>query len=214
METNEMKQANLDSVLLDFRVEAAGGPKPAVLDAYCRKYPQYARELTDYAVRWLIGDALAATSTRQDVEQRASGPLVSRAISRFHDRVVGGAASAEAAHQPFANEARSPFEGLSIARKREIRDSLGINTPLLAKFQNRLIDPDTAPRGFLERFAEMLGRTLDEFVGYLRLPPVMHAQPNFKAEGKPSVEAQKETFEEALRGSSLDDKQKKALLKG
>lgn len=212
MKTNEMKQANLDSVLLDFRVEAAGAPKPAVLEAYCRKYPQYARELTDYAVQWLIGDALAATAVGQDVEQRASSPLVSRAISRFHDRVADGAASAEAAHGP-SGKARSPFEGLPVARKREIRDRLGIDTPLLAKFQNRLIDPDSAPRGFLEGFAETLGRTLDEFVGYLRFPPAMHAQPDFKAEEKPSVDVRKETFEHAVRGSSLDDKQKQALLK-
>lgn len=214
MKTNEMKQANLDSVLLDFRVEAAGGPNPAVLETYCRRYPEYARELTDYAVQWLIGDALAAIAARQNLEQRSSSPLVSRAISRFHDRVAGGAASADAAHQPAGKEAHSPFEGLSVARKREIRDRLGINTPLLARFQNRLIDPDTAPRGFLERFAETLGCMLDEFVGYLRLPPMMHAQPDFKAEGRPAVEARKETFEHAVRGSSLDDKQKQVLLKG
>lgn len=214
MNTKQTNQANLDSVLLDFRVEAAGGPKPVVLEAYCRKYPQYARELTDYAVQWLIGDALAATAVRPDVEQRASSPLVSRAISRFHDRVAGGAASAEALRRPSGKEARSPFEGLSVARKREIRDRLGINTPLLAKFQNRLIDSDTVPRGFLERFAEMLGCKLGAFVGYLRLPPVMHAQPDFKAEGKPSVETRKETFEQAVRGSTLDDQRKNVLLKG
>lgn len=214
MKANEMKQGNLDSILLDFRIEAAGVPKPAVLEAYCRKYPQYARELTDYAVHWLIGDALAATAAGQDLEQRASSPLVSRAISRFHDRIVAGTASAEAAHRPSGGETLcSLFEGLSVAHKREIRDMLGINTPLLAKFQNRLIDPDTVPRGFLKRFAEMLERTLDEFVGYLRLPPVMHSQADFKAEGKPSVEARKETFEYAVRGSFLNDEQKQALLK-
>lgn len=215
MKANEMKQENLDSILLDFRIEAAGVPKPTVLEAYCRKYPQYARELTDYAVHWLIGDALAATAAGQDLEQRASSPLVSRAISRFHDRIVARTASAETVARRLSGRETcySPFEGLSVAHKREIRDMLGINMPLLAKFQNRLIDPDTVPRGFLKRFAEMLGRTLDEFVGYLRLPPVMHAQADFKAEGKPVVEARKETFECAVRGSFLSDGQKQALLK-
>lgn len=213
MTTNEIKQANLHSVLLDFRVEAAGAPKPAVLEAYCRKYPQYARELTEYAVQWLIGDALAVTAAEQSVEQGPSSPMVSRAISRFHDRVAGGAASAETAHGP-SDKARSPFEGLPVARKREIRDMLGIDTPMLAKFQNRLIDPDTAPRGFLERFAEMLGHTLNELVVYLRLPPAMHAHPDFKAERKPLIEERKETFEHAVRSSSLDEKHKQTLLKG
>lgn len=213
MKANEMKQENLDSILLDFRVEAANAPNPDVLEAYCRKYPQYARELTDYAVQWLIDDALVATTPGEDVEQPASSSLVSRAISRFYDRVAIKPASLKSAHEP-PGMACSPFEGLPVARKREIRDRLGIDTPLLAKFQSRLIDPETAPRGFLERFAEILGCTVDEFVVYLRRPPAMHAQADFKAEGKPSVEARKETFEHAVRVSSLDDRQKQALLKG
>lgn len=213
MKANETKQKNLDSVLLDFHVETANAPNPAVLEAYCRKYPQYARELTDYAVQWLIDCALTATTPGQDVEQPASNSLISRAISRFYDRVADRPASVKSAHEP-SGTTHSPFEGMPVARKREIRDRLGIDMPLLAKFQNRMIDPDTAPRGFLERFAEMLGCTVDEFVVYLRLVPAMHAQADFRAEGKPSIGARKETFEHAVFGSSLDDRQKQTLLKG
>ena len=46
MKTKEMTKANLESVLLEFRVEA-GKPGPAILEAYCRRYPQFARELTE-----------------------------------------------------------------------------------------------------------------------------------------------------------------------
>jgi hypothetical protein len=214
MNGDQTKYRSLDLVLLDFHVEGAGGPKPALLDAYCRRYPEYARELTDYAVQWLIDDALAESVVGQEMEQRSSSALVSRAISRFHERVASASVSAQKAHIAAFREASSPFEGLSISHKRDIRNKLGIDTPLLAKFQNRLVDPDTIPRVFLARLAETLGRTLDDFASYLRLPPAMHAKPEFKAEGKPSVDAHKETFEEAVRASSLDDKRKQALLKG
>ena len=212
MTMNEMKKANLDSVLFDFRLEADSAPNPAILDAYCRKYPKYARELTDYAMQWLIETAIDATTGNADVEKPASSILVSRAISRFHDRVSGKLISTEVA-QESSHDVRSPFEELSVVRKREICNILGINIPLLAKFQNRLIDPDTTPRRFLDKFAEILGSTLIELVIYLRLPSGMHRQADFKAEKKPSIEIRKEIFEEAVRNSSLSDQQKQALLK-
>ena len=52
-----MKKDDTSSVLLDFRVESGDWPKPSVLDAYCTKYPQHARALTDYALLWLIDEA-------------------------------------------------------------------------------------------------------------------------------------------------------------
>lgn len=211
MKMNEMKKADLDSVLFDFRLEADSAPNPAILDTYCRKYPQYARDLTDYAVQWLIEEVIDATAVSGDIEKPASSTLVSRAISRFHDRVSGRVKSAETAQEPSHN-IYSSFGGLSVARKREICNTLGINTPLLAKFQNRLIDPDTIPRGFLNKFAEIIGSAVNDFETYLQLPPVMHRQVDFKAERKPSVDMRKDIFEEAVRNSSLSEQQKQTLL--
>lgn len=85
MDTNKMSQTDLNSVLIDFRIDAIDGPKPAILDAYCRKYPQYAYELTDYAVQWLISDTMAAMDADDEIVQTASSPLVSKAISRFYE---------------------------------------------------------------------------------------------------------------------------------
>jgi hypothetical protein len=203
MKTNDTMKVNLESVLLEFRVEAEAAPSPAALEAHCRKYPQYARELTDYAVQWLIGDVLAATATGVEAAPTASNSLISRAISRFHDRVHSSAASLS-----------DPFAGLSVPRKREIRDKLGIDTPLFARFQNRLVDPATVSRPFLERFAGMVERSVDDFVAYLAGAPAMHSAADFKAEGKPVPPVRKLTFVEAVNESTLDEKQKQALLKG
>lgn len=213
MKANEMKQANLESVLLDFRVEAVA-PRPAILEQYCRRYPQFARELTDYALEWLIESATAEETSADVVQGASSSPLVSRAISRLYERIRERDAAKEAATRSSGQQAPNPFQGLPLDRVRATRDELGINTPLFGKFRNRLIDPDTVPRGFLERFARLLERTVDELLGYLRLPPTVHAGADFKAEGKPSVSARKESFADAVRGSSLDEKQKQALLEG
>lgn len=210
MNPKKTNQVNLDSVLLDFRVEAAGGPNAAILERYCKEHPQYARDLTEYAVQWLIGDALASAEQAGQAAPAVTSPLVSRAISRFHDCVSAHRKAAERTSRETCN----PFGGLSVARKREIRDELRINTPLFAKFENRLIDPDTIPRGFLDRLARLVQSGLDDLVGYLRLRPAMQAACEFKAEGKPAAAAHKESFQDAVRGSSLDEKQKQALLEG
>lgn len=213
MKANQMKQLNLEAVLLEFRVEMSGRPKPAILEAYCRQYPQYARELTDYALEWLIDEAMASTEVASDTAVNRSSPLVSRAISRLYDRIHERETGKEVATRLSGQQAVNPFEGLPLPRTRAIRDELGINTPLFAKFRNRLIDSNTVPSLFLERFARLLGCTMDEFCNYLRLPPMVHVGAAYKAEGKPSVTERKESFEDAVRSSSLSEKQKQALLK-
>lgn len=214
MKANQMKQANLESVLLEFRVEAGGGPKPAILDAYCRQYPQYARELTNYALEWLIDEAITSAETARDVAVNASSPLVSRALSRLYEQIRKREADKDAASPLFGQHELNPFEGLPLPRVRAIRDELGIDTPLFTKFRNRLIDPGTVPRAFLDRFAGLVERKAEEFFNYLGLSPTVHAEADFKAEGKPSVTDCKESFEDAVRASSLDENQKQALLRG
>ena len=114
MDTNKMSQTNLNSVLIAFRIDAVDGPKPAVLDAYCRKYPQYAYELTDYAVQWLIGDTMAAMDAGDEIVQNASSPRVSRAISRFYEKIRENNATNNAATLLSRQQVSNPFEGLPL----------------------------------------------------------------------------------------------------
>lgn len=211
MKEETTKKMGLNSVLLEFRVEAAGAPNPAVLDGYCCKYPEYARELTDYAVQWLIGDALAAAAPADKAAYSGSSPLVSRAISRFHDRLHASASAAEGDGRESEEAMHNPFDGLAVARKRTIRDEMGLDQGLFAKFQNRLIEAATVPRWFVEQFARLVDVTPEEFLRHLQGPPAMHTAAEFKSLGKPAIGARKESFEEAVHKSSL--KQKQALLK-
>ena len=60
----------------------------------------------------------------------------------------------------------------------------------------------------------MVERSVDDFVAYLAGAPAMHSAADFKAEGKPVPPVRKLTFVEAVNESTLDEKQKQALLKG
>jgi hypothetical protein len=213
MKMNPMKQENLESVLLEFHIEAGEQPKPSILDLYCRRYPQFARELTDYALEWLVDKAMEAVAPVEAVATAPSSPLVSRAISRLYDRIREKEAGEKTVALAQAR-ADSPFKGMPVLRKRAISKQLGIDMPLFAKFQNRLIDPDSVPSTFLSRLAKEVEHTVERLLGYLRLPVVVNAAADFRAEGKPAVGGAKERFEDAVRRSSLDEKQKQALLKG
>lgn len=205
-------KANLESVLLDFRVEA-GRPRPGVLEAYCRRYPQFAHELTDYAVDWLLDEAIA-TAEPAEVAASGSSPIVSKAISHLYDRIRERDAGKELAARSREAPARNPFQALSPQRKRAICAQIGVDMPLFAKFQNRLVEAGSVPRAFLGRFAHELQDTVEGFLSYLTLPPMTNPAGEYKAEGKPSASAKKESFEDAVRASSLDEKQKQELLKG
>ena len=201
MENKEMSTIHLEQLLLEFRTQAAT-PSPAVLDAYCRRYPQFARELTDYAVDWLIDDALEIDDSSSQKASTESSPLVSRALSRLHNRIGEN------------NAARSPFEGLPPARKRSICRAMGIDLPLFAKFQNRLIEPNGVPLRFAERLALELGVARQALLQYLSLPSRVSVAADFKADKKPTADAKKQGFDEAVRASSLDSNQQRALLEG
>ena len=205
-------KANLESVLLEFRVEA-GRPRSGVLEIYCRRYPQFARELTDYAVEWVLDEAIAITEPAE-VDASASSPIVSKAISHLYDRIRERDAGKELAARSTGASARNPFQALSPQRKRAICTEIGLDMPLFAKFQNRLIEAGSVPRVFLGRFARELHETVEGFSNYLMLPAMTNPAGEYKAEGKPSVSAKKQSFDDAVRASSLDEKQKQELLKG
>ena len=212
MKPKEMTKTNLESVLFEFRAEA-GVPGPGILEAYCRRYPQFARELTNYAVEWLIDEALATVEPAPEAAAPESSPLVSKAISRLYNRIRERETANDTA-RPAASQVRNPFQGLQPARKRAICAQLGIDMPLFAKFQNRLIDAGSVPRMFAERLAAALEDTAETLLAHLRLPAMANAAADFKAEGKPSASPQKQRFEDAVRASSLGEKQKQALLEG
>jgi hypothetical protein len=209
MNAKEMTKENVEPVLLEFRLEASK-PDPTILEAYCRRYPQFARELTDYALDWLVDEATGKSSPASD--SNASSPIVSRAISRLYDRIREREAANEIAVSPQRQHVENLFGGLSVVRKRAICDALGINMPLFAKLQNRLVDATSVPCAFLQRLADELQGTPEGLLNYLNLPAMMNPRGEFKAQGKPFVSGKKERFEDAVRASSIDDKRKQELL--
>jgi hypothetical protein len=202
----------LRDVLYAFSL-AKAVPDAPLLDEFVGRYPQYAAEITDFAIEVAIDAAEGDYSGAEDAGTAVS-PAVSRAMSRFqnrlfevqHGKTAGGTAAlaaASAAESPFALLDRKAFRGLA--------NRLDVSTLFVAKLRDRQIDPNTMTTGFRKRVANELSVPLDVIVAHFATGPADQVPQFYKAERKPSTAVQ-QSFEEAVRNSGLTPEQQRHLM--
>src|SRR5262245_41697760 len=99
---------------------AVAGPvaDPERLDAFARRYPQYATELTEFAIDLLFEQPVAEHTELTEQDDDAVSPAVARAISHFHnvsyelEKAAEGRATNAAAANPFAELSKERFRAL------------------------------------------------------------------------------------------------------
>lgn len=194
-------------------------PDAQVLDDVVRRYPQFAEEITDFAVELAL-DALrgeaAADAAEAAVDPSNVSPVVSRAMSRFHNRLhavrqEAGKVSTERALP--SDPVDNPFAGLDRKKFRAFAKQIGANSVFVAKLRDRQIEPDTITDGFKCRVAEELDVPLNAVVAHFAVPsgPTNASPQFFKADDKPSHD-RRQSFEDAVRNSGLTDEQQQCLL--
>lgn len=193
-------------------------PDATLLDDLVRRYPQFGAELTDPAIAIAIdalrGDVVvAAAEVARD--PFASSPAVSRAMSRFQNRlhaVSDPANNAAAAPLAMSAEVVNPFASLSREEFRSFAKRLNVNSVFVGKLRDRQIDPDNLTPGFRQRVADDLRAPLDIVVAHFGAGQTAHARGQFfKADGQPT-NGGRQSFEEAVRSSGLSEAQQAALL--
>lgn len=193
-------------------------PDATLLDDLVRRYPQFSSELTDYAIAIAI-DALqgdhvveAAEASRDPM---AMSPAVSRAISRFQNRLHAVSEQGDArtsAPRPSGTDAPNPFVALSRDEFRAFAKRLDANNVFVAKLRDRQIDPTTLTVGFSQRIADDLRVPLDVVLAHFAAAQGVGARSQFyKADGKPT-NGGRQRFEEAVQRSGLSEAQQRALL--
>jgi hypothetical protein len=187
---------------------ARPAPDAALVDEFVRRYPEYAADLTEYAIELAL-DAVAAPHEPTDVPAAATTPGVSRAMSRFHRRLYAVQGEAEAAKTAAAVE--NPFEKLDRPAMRALAQRLRANTVFVMKLRDRLITGDTMTAAFLRRIADELGVLPETVVAHFAAPACVPRGAHFKAETKPQA-GEKQTFEEAVRSCGLTPEQQHSLL--
>ena len=191
-------------------------PDASMLDDVIRRYPEFGRELTEFAIAIAI-DALSGDRIVEAAEVASNPSIVSSAVSRamshFQNRLhavnMGTAAAGKTG--AIAEEVANPFLGVSRSEFRAVAVRLNANAVFVSKLRDRLIDPATMTPGFRRRVADELKAPLDLVVAHFVARQSVPTGQFFKADGKPSTGVQ-QTFEEAVRSSGLSEGQQLFLL--
>jgi len=206
MNSAQHNEIKLHDVLHEF-VMAVERPDANSLEEFVKKYPQFSAELTNFTAEWLLQDLLSENDTSE--KNVASGALISKAMSRLQNKLyeVG---RTEANREQETNSNVNPFEGCQPAELKKIARSLGIDTTIMAKLKNGRIEGEI-PTKLCDGFAKAFDVPLQVIKEIFSGPAIIQAQASFKSHAKPEV-VTKETFEEAVRRSTLGDDEKEKWL--
>lgn len=195
-------------------------PDAKVLDDVVRRFPQYGNELTEFAIAVAVdalrGDVDVGVAERE-IDPDAVSPAVSRAMSRFQNRLYAVTSGTKPvitpAERSTASAPTNPIAALSRDEFRAFARRLNASNVFAMKLRDRKVLPDTLTPGFRKRVADELSAPLDVVVAHFAAGQSggARAQQFFKADGKPTESGQ-QTFEEAVRSSGLSDEQQRELL--
>jgi len=203
----------LRDVLYAFSL-AKAAPDAELLEEFVRRHPEHAAALTDFAIDILVDavrgdDDVAATAGELKVS-----PAVSRAMSRFQNRLfaVDRAEAAAATHaQTQSSAVENPFAALDPTAFRTLAQGLHANRFFVTRLRDREIDLGSMTEGFKRRVADELRAPIDLVIAHFAAPAEVQRGQFFKAEEKPEARTKKR-FEEALRTSGLTEEQQRYLM--
>lgn len=201
---NNEKLPTVDDVLNQFVAEH-DQPTAEALEAWVGRYPQFRRELIEFAAAWAEQMVLpAAPALTTDEEERIADRAMSHAlnVSFSRDEQAQSGQSNENGIKSLTVEAKNA--GLSAPG---FAKACGLDLVLITKLNNRQIRPNTIPPRLIRHVARLLGRTIEAVKEYLGRAPQPLAGRSFLAFKKPKS-AEQESFADAVRASSLSEAEK------
>ena len=184
-------------------------PDAEVLDELVRSFPEHAKELTEFAIDLAL-DAIGESEETLLAVPEQNSPAVSRAISRFHNRLYVER-KAGSSPSPASSTLTNPFASMDREELRTFARNINGNLPFVMKLRDRQIDADTIPEGFTKLVSKELDVPLDLVVAHFQAPAEIRQSARFKADEKPEANL-KQGFEEAVRNSGLTLEQQEFLL--
>jgi len=190
-------------------------PDAELLDEVVRQYPQFASELIDFAVELALdamGGDMASGAAEAGVDPSRVSPAVSRAMSSFYNHLYAARNLALKSVDSSAPEVKiNPFAALSRSDFRAFATRIDANTVFALKLRDREIEPKTMSEGFQRFVADELGAPLDLVVAHFAATRGLETPQFYKADNKPSPGG-RQSFEEAVRNSGLNEEQQQRLL--
>lgn len=194
----------VDDVLNEF-VTKNDRPTKKNLEEWAERYPQYRRELVDFAAAWAEQLVLPPAPELGPEKEKM---LIDRAMSHVQNVAFE---RDEKAHTQA--ESYDPIDSLTKQAQRagmnaqEFAKSCLLDLALVSKLNSRQIEPDTIPARLVRQMARLLGKPFSAVSAYLAQPPQAIAGRAFLSRGKPASNG-RQSFADAVRASSLSEAEK------
>jgi hypothetical protein len=159
MSSDSNRKPTLDDVLGEIAAFDLA-PDAGALRTWITKYPEYKREIVDFATDWVAMEAGGSNDaiTAEDVDL-----VVNRTMSRVQ---AVFAVERPATIKDLFKDAKSVGHDTD-----SLQRTLGIDRTILTSLAARLVAPATVPLRIIETLAQTLDRTMEAVRVYLRMPP-------------------------------------------
>ena len=197
-------EPTLDDALNTF-VQENDRPTAGNLQEWVERYPQFRKDLIDFAAAWAEQLVLPAA---EEIGAETEKLLVDRAMSHVHN--VAYSRNVEKLRQTTSDD---PVDSLTKDAQRagtkpaELARACRLDLGLLSKLNNRQIQPWTIPAELIGILAERLNKTVAALKIFFAGPPRAAVGMAFLSRDKPTASPQ-QSFTEAVQQSSLSDEDK------
>ena len=191
---------DLDKVFEEYEKASENGEDISILQTFFSKYPQYERELTNFAtMRFLTQNMPNEPISEAETEQINN--LANSFLDKIHSKQI----------QEFQSiESLTAFAKTLGMKKQEFAKRIGLNPAQLFNLEIRNYIFSTIPNSLIETVAETLQTTKDMIANFLRQSPSLAA--NFKSQTRPE-EIKQISFAEAIKeDETLSEADKQRLL--
>jgi hypothetical protein len=186
-------------------------PDAELLDEFVRRFPEHSTGLTEFAIALAL-DAFGETEDEPfQPSSPETSPAVSRAMSRFQNRLYAAKKVLAEQVNATAPYAQNPFASMQRAELRTFAERLNANLVFVMKLRDRQIEAGTMSKGFQRRVSEELRAPIEVVVAHFAAQSEVRPSTRFKAAQKPEGGA-KQTFEEAVQSTGLTSEQQEYLL--
>ena len=175
--------------ILDAYVASGVGPN-SPLEEWTRRYPEFEREIIEFAASWSLMTWLPPAPNAEEVTEET---LVLRGMS-----VVQSVLHRQSAES--SPDLAAPFESLIEEGRergfepRQLAHALGLGDSLLRKLDRRLIAFTTIPEELIHRLARVIEREASSITAYLQQEPTLAARTEHRSEQAPKLAAQENFF--------------------
>ena len=184
-----MDQEMLEDIL-DAYVVSGVGPNSS-LEEWTRRYPEFEREIVEFAASWSLMTWLPSAPNTEEVTEET---LVLRGMS-----VVQNILHRQLSES--ASDLVAPFESLIAEGQergfdpRRLAHAVGLGDSLIRKLDRRLIAYTTIPQELIHRLAQVMQSEATSITAYLQQDPILAAGTEHRSEQAPKLMAQEDFFD-------------------